>query len=132
MKPCFVNTIPPFYSWPILTLESQKYVSQTSYATRFLTFDIFLWVFSLVVIIVCFRKSYCYCKHSCTKCSLFNTFRPFQCSLCSASFKTKANLLNHHATHTGEKKHKCEHCGQQFAHKTSLTLHYRWHSGKQA
>nr|CAD7431959.1 unnamed protein product [Timema monikensis] len=51
-------------------------------------------------------------------------------SSCGASFKTKANLLNHQPTHTGEKKYFCELCGQQFAHKTSLTLHYRWHTGK--
>jgi uncharacterized Zn-finger protein len=56
--------------------------------------------------------------------------RPFVCKSCGASFKTKANLLNHQPTHTGEKKYFCELCGQQFAHKTSLTLHYRWHTGE--
>jgi uncharacterized Zn-finger protein len=55
---------------------------------------------------------------------------PFVCKSCGASFKTKANLLNHQPTHTGEKKYFCELCGQQFAHKTSLTLHYRWHTGE--
>ncbi|XP_066593570.1 uncharacterized protein [Prorops nasuta] len=58
-----------------------------------------------------------------------NGRRPYVCKSCNASFKTKANLINHQSTHTGEKKYFCEICGQQFAHKTSLTLHYRWHTG---
>ncbi|CAH2226551.1 jg24094, partial [Pararge aegeria aegeria] len=48
--------------------------------------------------------------------------------VCNATFKTKANLLNHQLLHTGVKKFTCEICKQKFAHKTSLTLHMRLHT----
>ena len=52
------------------------------------------------------------------------------CQRCGLTFKTRANLYNHNAVHSDEKRYSCTYCDAKFSHKTSLVLHTRWHTGE--
>ena len=54
--------------------------------------------------------------------------RPFACTLCNKSYKTKIMLNIHMRTHTKEKPFMCDVCGQSFALQTTLTYHSNRHT----
>ena len=45
-----------------------------------------------------------------------NDKRPYQCTICSKSFKHKHHLKEHQRLHTGEKPYTCDKCGKRFSH----------------
>ena len=54
--------------------------------------------------------------------------KPYQCKICSKSFKRKDHLTTHMMTHTGDKPYKCSICDKSFAHKSNLKNHQTTHS----
>ncbi|XP_055382207.1 zinc finger protein 658B-like [Condylostylus longicornis] len=53
--------------------------------------------------------------------------RPFICELCGAAFGSNRNLVDHHLTHSEEKKFKCPKCEKTFKCKRALKLHVDIH-----
>lgn len=45
-------------------------------------------------------------------------------------FRSKANLYQHHARHTGIRRHKCHVCGKMFSRTFFLKTHMRVHTGE--
>ncbi|XP_069604940.1 oocyte zinc finger protein XlCOF22-like [Ranitomeya imitator] len=56
--------------------------------------------------------------------------KPFSCSECGKCYNRKSDLVNHHRTHTGEKPFSCSECGKCFAHKSKCVNHQRAHAGE--
>jgi KRAB domain-containing zinc finger protein len=58
-------------------------------------------------------------------------FRPFECSICSKKFTSKANLRKHNrATHNEDRGTiVCETCGKNFSTQGTLKRHLRIHTG---
>ena len=56
--------------------------------------------------------------------------RPFECSQCGASFKTKYILRQHMVVHSDEKPFKCMQCDASFKLKNHLTQHLVTHLDK--
>lgn len=52
----------------------------------------------------------------------------FPCSLCTKTFKSKQNLIDHEACHLGLKYYKCEVCAKSFTTKTHLDYHLKSHN----
>ncbi|XP_032997779.1 uncharacterized protein LOC117042339 [Lacerta agilis] len=52
------------------------------------------------------------------------------CPDCGQAFKTKASLLSHQKTHSGEGPYKCSFCGERFTAKKALASHQRGHAEK--
>ena len=52
---------------------------------------------------------------------------PFKCKVCLKSFHTKANLVRHSRTHSGEKPFACRICDKKFAVKGNLVKHQATH-----
>ena len=52
----------------------------------------------------------------------------FPCSLCTKTFKSKQNLIDHEACHLGLKYYKCEVCEKSFTTKTHLDCHLKTHN----
>lgn len=84
-----------------------------------------------------------YDEHECEVCqqifiskeSLDNHFkqqhavdREFKCDDCSSIFLTRAHLVRHRRTHTGEQIYECEECNVSFRWKVSLHIHMRRHN----
>ena len=55
--------------------------------------------------------------------------KPYSCTLCSYSAKTRQQLNRHCRTHNGEKKYTCEYCPYKAANSTHLKRHMRVHIG---
>ena len=53
--------------------------------------------------------------------------RPFECTMCEATFAMKRNLNSHIRLHFAEKSHVCAICGKGFKMKGNLTVHARTH-----
>ncbi|XP_058835706.1 oocyte zinc finger protein XlCOF28-like isoform X2 [Topomyia yanbarensis] len=49
--------------------------------------------------------------------------RPFQCTICPASFKRKNHLEGHIASHSGDMRYSCDQCGANYAKGKSLRIH---------
>ncbi|XP_058830371.1 zinc finger protein 470-like [Topomyia yanbarensis] len=49
--------------------------------------------------------------------------RPFQCTICPASFKQKNHLECHIASHSTYLRYTCDQCGANYAKSKSLTMH---------
>ncbi|XP_053400403.1 gastrula zinc finger protein XlCGF67.1-like [Mercenaria mercenaria] len=56
--------------------------------------------------------------------------RPFECSVCKKSFKTKGNLTEHLTCHSDERKFECNLCQKSFARRPHLKEHMQIHSEK--
>ncbi|KAJ8273220.1 hypothetical protein GJAV_G00099090 [Gymnothorax javanicus] len=56
---------------------------------------------------------------------------PHPCTDCSASFKTRTQLLIHRHVHTGQYPFSCSDCGQTFLRRKQLQLHSLQHQGKE-
>lgn len=84
-----------------------------------------------------------YDEHECEVCqqifinkeSLDNHFklqhavdREFKCDDCNSIFLTRAHLVRHRRTHTGEQIYECEECNVSFRWKVSLHIHMRRHN----
>ncbi|KAK7930344.1 hypothetical protein WMY93_006739 [Mugilogobius chulae] len=54
--------------------------------------------------------------------------RPYSCSECDKSFKTKSHLQQHMFSHTDERPHKCPECGKMFKDKSNLNKHITTHT----
>ena len=54
----------------------------------------------------------------------------YSCSLCSRSFFTSNQLLQHKKIHTGKKPHCCSECTKSFVQSFHLKLHMRVHTGE--
>ncbi|CAI5767733.1 finger 184-like [Podarcis lilfordi] len=50
------------------------------------------------------------------------------CPDCGQAFKTKASLLSHQKTHSGECPYKCSSCGERFTAKKAFASHQRGHA----
>nr|XP_028575865.1 LOW QUALITY PROTEIN: uncharacterized protein LOC114592129 [Podarcis muralis] len=50
------------------------------------------------------------------------------CPDCGQAFKTKASLLSHQKTHSGECPYKCSTCGERFTAKKAFANHQRGHA----
>ncbi|XP_010223807.1 PREDICTED: zinc finger protein 572-like [Tinamus guttatus] len=55
---------------------------------------------------------------------------PYQCSVCSKSFRRSFNLLQHQRVHTTTKPYKCVECGKSFSHNSALSKHHNVHRGE--
>ena len=55
--------------------------------------------------------------------------KPFECTICGASYKHKWALTEHLGTHL--KPFGCDICGKEFNKKVTLTYHLRVHTGEQ-
>ena len=53
-----------------------------------------------------------------------------ECSYCLRVCASKAKLLIHERTHTGEKPHECTYCGKKFSVKGDLVTHERTHTSE--
>ena len=58
--------------------------------------------------------------------------RPFMCSFCSKSFKTKAAVRKHETIHKTEKRHACTFCEKKFARADHLKSHLKSHLKQQS
>lgn len=56
--------------------------------------------------------------------------RKHKCHLCDKSFLSRSNLREHLKRHTGEKPFKCSYCSKQFFIRFNLELHQRVHTGE--
>uniref|UniRef100_A0A673YXT6 C2H2-type domain-containing protein n=1 Tax=Salmo trutta TaxID=8032 RepID=A0A673YXT6_SALTR len=56
--------------------------------------------------------------------------KTFSCSLCPKIFKWRRRLVDHEATHSGERKYCCETCGKLFFTTSTLAVHKRSHIEK--
>lgn len=57
--------------------------------------------------------------------------RPFTCSKCFLSFRTKQTLETHQKTHSNSKEqYQCSFCQKYFLSRSSLKLHLRIHTGE--
>lgn len=54
-------------------------------------------------------------------------FRPFKCSLCDKTFKSKHNWKRHSLVHTGEKDFICYKCAKPFNCLSNLKIHEKIH-----
>lgn len=54
--------------------------------------------------------------------------KPYQCTICAASFSGSSGLCQHRKTHQTDLTHKCTECGKLFKFKQSLLTHSRIHS----
>ncbi|KAH0561629.1 hypothetical protein KQX54_018188, partial [Cotesia glomerata] len=54
--------------------------------------------------------------------------KPHSCVTCSAKFRSRANMLVHMRTHTGEKPYSCNVCKSRFSQKSYLKIHMRIHT----
>ncbi|OCT58958.1 hypothetical protein XELAEV_18001447mg [Xenopus laevis] len=54
----------------------------------------------------------------------------FACSVCDRGFARQAQLIVHHRSHTGEKPFSCPECGKCFSRLSYLNRHQRVHSGE--
>ncbi|TKS82743.1 Zinc finger protein 12 [Collichthys lucidus] len=52
------------------------------------------------------------------------------CSVCGREFCRPSRLLDHMATHSGDKPHSCSVCGKRFTKKINVTVHQRVHTGE--
>ncbi|XP_067869949.1 zinc finger protein 239-like [Heterodontus francisci] len=59
-----------------------------------------------------------------------NDKRPFKCSDCAKSFKSKKHLATHQRVHTGERPFTCSICGKGFTDSPNLLIHQRVHTGE--
>ena len=57
--------------------------------------------------------------------------RDFACTECSATFKSRNNLLKHGRIHDEARRYPCpfDDCGKKFSHKSNLKRHIRIHKG---
>ena len=55
---------------------------------------------------------------------IHSDIRQFACNICGKAYMLKAELMNHTASHTGEKL-QCEHCEKMFGYKKGLRSHIR-------
>ena len=55
--------------------------------------------------------------------------KPFRCDVCGKNFAEQSGLTKHMRTHTGEKPYSCDACGKAFADPSSLIRHVRTHTG---
>lgn len=55
--------------------------------------------------------------------------RPFDCKLCSKTFKHKCDLERHTKTHYGIRPHNCLDCKKTFSSRSDLNRHRRIHTG---
>eukprot|EP00479_Gromia_sphaerica_P000513 TRINITY_DN10619_c0_g1_i1.p1 TRINITY_DN10619_c0_g1~~TRINITY_DN10619_c0_g1_i1.p1 ORF type:complete len:65 (+),score=8.13 TRINITY_DN10619_c0_g1_i1:324-518(+) len=53
--------------------------------------------------------------------------RPFECDVCEARKREKADLVKHMRVHLGERKCACAICGEKCNHHQALALHTRSH-----
>lgn len=51
--------------------------------------------------------------------------RPFNCDLCSKTFKTQGALDLHARRHSGVKPYKCTECERGFVESSNLKVHMR-------
>ena len=56
--------------------------------------------------------------------------KPFKCTLCDKSFKTKFELQKPNHTHTGERPFLCVLCEKSFSHEYNLNVHKITHGSE--
>ncbi|XP_061570714.1 uncharacterized protein LOC133424242 isoform X2 [Cololabis saira] len=54
----------------------------------------------------------------------------YQCDKCEKKYFSRASLIVHYRTHTGETPFLCSYCGQGFRTSSNLELHLRIHTGE--
>ena len=59
---------------------------------------------------------------------IHDKIKALKCGICSKVFPSKAKLINHGRTHTGEKPFACKICYRKFAQKNTLVKHQATHS----
>ncbi|CAH1111530.1 unnamed protein product [Psylliodes chrysocephalus] len=56
--------------------------------------------------------------------------RPYECQLCSKTYRRKQELKKHMRNHTGERPYECHICQKRFTLKPVLQVHMKVHSGE--